>query len=151
MQKHFCHCLKKKVAKTKDIEKSFIYAIINFDCNDVESNLVRNYFLLSFFSFANMLWTPLTKALVLIQVVWAIRVTQTATMLSNLQQTMLTWIAIFWILTKLSSTSSKMRSSWRGKQVESRSNKLLSASNRNRLSRSLKSLSLLNFDKIVFS
>jgi len=40
MSKHFCYCLKKKVARTKDIEKSLTYAIINFDCNDVESNLV---------------------------------------------------------------------------------------------------------------
>ena len=64
MSKHFCHCLKKKVAKTKDIEKSFTYAIINFDCNDVESNLVskNTRINISIYSCGNSLSTRSTRA-----------------------------------------------------------------------------------------
>jgi hypothetical protein len=58
MQKHFCHCLKKKAARIKDIEKSFTYAIINFDCNDVESNLVRMLQIITLFSSESTSWTP---------------------------------------------------------------------------------------------
>ncbi len=61
IQKHFCHCLKKKAARTKDIEKAFTYAIINFDCNDVESNLVRIQCFDISYSFASMLLTRSTR------------------------------------------------------------------------------------------
>lgn len=43
MMKHFNHCIKKKVAKQKEIEQIFARALTNFKCTEVEQNLIKKY------------------------------------------------------------------------------------------------------------
>ncbi|CDW71466.1 UNKNOWN [Stylonychia lemnae] len=41
MMKHFIFCIKKKVAKQKDIESLFVQAVINFECTDADYNIIK--------------------------------------------------------------------------------------------------------------
>ena len=39
--KHFILCIKKKAVKQKEIENLFALAVVNFQCSDVEFNIVN--------------------------------------------------------------------------------------------------------------
>eukprot|EP00347_Sterkiella_histriomuscorum_P003092 403365623 len=43
IMKHFIVCIKKKIAKQKDIELLFTQAVVNFQCSDVEFILIKKY------------------------------------------------------------------------------------------------------------